>query len=431
MALRSVGTPNRVIQAMVHPSGFAQADSNFYSLTLASDSRLYYTLCSHDINTHGRIYSYDPGTYAVRLLGDLGDITNEQGRKSIPQGKSHTPFFEHDGRLYTATQYGFFQASEDKETPAAVPEGYQAYPGGHFIAYDIRGGGFEDLAVVMPEDGVIAMNLDPERERIYGLTWPRGFFIVYDIQRRELRNLGKVCRDGEIGVGDRYFCLCRSLGLVPQTGDVYFTNADGEILRYRFDRDYVESVEGTTMRRDIFGHWDLHKPGHQGYNWRDLFWHEDHRVFYGVHPKSAWLFRFDPSVPRLELIERICAHELRLSGAFEPFRYGYLTLRPGADGETIFYLTGTYGLTADDGRRVKETMHLVTYNLRNAELQDHGVLRLTDGRYPTMAQTMALHPNGRIYSCPWIENPNSPYPGPLPGCTCDLISFQLSEREHS
>ena len=196
-------TPDRIIAATHHSSGFTVADSNFYSLSLASDGRLYYTLCSHNIDTHGRIYRYDPATNEVRLLGDLGQITGEAGRKTIPQGKSHSKFFEHEGKLYTGTQYGFFQASENKERPADVPAGYQPYPGGHIIAWDMRQERFEDLAVVPAEDGIISMTLDPQRERIYALTWPRGFFVVYDLRTREIRNLGKVSGDGEIGEGEK------------------------------------------------------------------------------------------------------------------------------------------------------------------------------------------------------------------------------------
>ena len=332
--------PRQVIPATLHPSGFERADSNFYSLSAASDGRLYYTLCSHNVDTHGRIYRYDPAANQVRCLADLGEITGESGQKTIPQGKSHSPFFECAGRIYTATQYGYFQASEDHERPAGVPEGYRPYPGGHFIACDLRTGAFEDLCTGPAEDGILAMTLDPRRGRLYGLTWPRGFFLTYDLAGRQLRNLGQVSLDGEMGQGNRYFCLCRALGLHPPTGDVYFTNADGRILRYRLDRDRVEGVEGVTLRRDIFGHWDPHVPGHQGYNWRDLFWHEDHRVFYGIHPRSAWLFKFDPAGPSLELIERLAADERRRSGGFELFRYGYLTLRLGPDGQTIYYLTG-------------------------------------------------------------------------------------------
>jgi hypothetical protein len=267
------------------------------------------------------------------------------------------------------------------------------------------------------------MQCDPARKRLYGLTWPKGYFVVYDMAARRLRNLGKVSRDGEAGEGQGYFCLCRSMGLWPETGDVYFTNADGEVRRYSAARDQVETVAGVHMKRDILGVWDPHRPGHQGYNWRDLFWREAEGVFYGIHPRSAYLFRFDPAAPRLTLLDRLCAQDLRESGQFEPFRYGYLTLRLGPDGDTVFYLTSSCGLTTEDGRQVKETVHLVTYHLPTGRYADHGILRLADGRYPQMAHTLAVHPNGRLYSCPWIE-PLAPGADGKASCSCDLISFE-------
>jgi hypothetical protein len=425
-----MSTPNAVVPARLHASGFEKSDSNFYSLSPASDGNLYYTLCSHDLNTHGRVYRYEPSTDRVTLLGDLGQLTGEAGRKTIPQGKSHVPFFECDGKLYFCTQYGFFQSSGGKEQVAAVPEGYKPYPGGHFLSYDLATGRFEDLGIGVPEQGIISMQLDPVRKRMYGLTWPSGCFLVYDISERALRNLGKVCREGEAGEGENYLCLCRSLGLWPETGDIYFTTADGEIRRYVLARDLVETVAGVHMKCDTFGAWDPHKPGHQGYNWRDLLWHEKDRVFYGIHPKSAHLFRLDPAAPRLTVLDRLCAQEVRESGQYEPYHpYGYLSLRLGLDGQTIHYLTSSYGLTAEDGRSVKATVHPVTYHLRTGRYADHGVVRLPDGRYPLMAQTLAVHPNGKLYSCPWIE-PVSPGPDGKAPSQCDLISFETPGGNH-
>ena len=67
-------------------------------------------------------------------------------------------------------------------------------------------------------------------------------------------------------------------------------------------------------------------------------------------------------------------------------------------------------------------MHLVTYDLRTGEYADHGVLRLPDGRYPTMAHTLVVHPSGRLYACPWIEHsPTGLDRKAAP--ICDLISF--------
>jgi len=140
-----------------------------------------------------------------------------------------------------------------------------------------------------------------------------------------------------------------------------------------------------------------------------------------VHPRSGYLFSFDPGSEQIELIDRICAEENRKSGAFEPFRYGYLALALGHHGEVLYYLTCTDGFTADDGREVAAAAHLITYELASNTYTDHGRLRLGDGRYISNPQTLAVGQDGRIYSCPWIENRG----GPTHDLTSqiDLISF--------
>jgi len=416
-------TPDAVITARVHPSRFGMSDSNFDSLSLASDGSLYYTLCSHDIDTHARVYRFTPGEEA-KCLGILGEIVGEAGMKTIPQGKSHSPYYERAGELYFASHYGYYKPSSNKEEPAETPPGYKSYPGGHFISYDMDTGEFRDLARAPAGEGILTMNMDPERKRMYGLTWPRGFFIYYDLDAEKLENLGPVSREGELGEGETYFCLCRSIGIHPRDGSVYFTNVDGEIKRYCYAEDRIDSA-GVSLKRDIFGHWDVHQPGHQGYNWRKVLWHSGCEKFLAVHPKSGFLFSYDPQAEEVEILERIAADELRKNGRFEPFRYGYLGFTLGPDQETLYYLTATYGLAAEDGRKVDEVLHLITYSLRTSQYADHGVLRLEDGRYPTMTHSLAVHPDGRIYTVPWIEKlEKDPSSEDRVRPQVDLISFE-------
>ncbi|MFC1452859.1 hypothetical protein ACFLSJ_05885, partial [Verrucomicrobiota bacterium] len=316
-----------VIPARLHPSGFRMSDANFYSLTRASDNNIYYTLCSHNIDTHGRVYRYNPGADEVTLVGDLGEITGEAGQKTLPQGKSHTPFFEYSGKLFFATQYGFFRVTDEKEELAPLPEGYKPYPGGHFISIDLASPSCDVLATAPKEEGILTMGMDTVRGRMYGLTWPGGLFLAYDLGSGVLRNRGPVSRGGEMGTGDRYFCLCRTFAVFPEDGSVYFTNADGEILRYDWEADLLESVKWAHLRRDILGHWDPHEPGHQGYNWRPCKWHPERRVFFGVHPKSGYLFCFDPRNRKLEYLSRPAAPQRRLRAL--PVRVSDARVRPG------------------------------------------------------------------------------------------------------
>jgi hypothetical protein len=411
------------ITARLHESGFGLSDSNFFSLSRASDGNVYYTLSSHNIDTHARVYRYNPARDEVRLLASLGRMVGEEGTRTIPQGKSHSPFFEAGGKLYLATHYGFMNPDSSKEEPGVLPAGYQPYPGGHFVEFDLATETFRDLAKAPPGEGIITMGMDTRRGRLYGLTWPSGLFLSYDLATRQLHNFGPVCRGGEAGTGDTYMCLCRCFAIEPETGSIYFTLPDGEIIQYDYHRDQLRALTDIKLQLDIFGQWDHQRPGHQGYNWRQIFWYEPWNKFVAVHPRTAWLYTFDPFDQKIELLERICAAELKRNGRFEPFRYGYLTLELGLDGRTIYYLTGTHRPPIEGSREVNERPHLITFDLPTGRYRDHGVLRLVDGRYPRMAQTLLAHTDGRLYSCPWIEKPDR-QPGDKVLEQVDLISFE-------
>jgi len=436
---------SKFLEAKLHESNFDMADSNFYSLTLGSDNCLYFTLCSHNIDTHGRVYRYNPDLDEMKLIADLGEITGEAGNKTLPQGKSHTPFFENNGKLYFATHYGYFKADNDKEEPAELPAGYKPYPGGHFVEIDMLSGTSKVLATVPGEEGILTMNYDIARGRLYGLTWPGGYFLYYDMNKNKLVNLGPVSRDGEVGIGDRYFCLTRTFCILPDNGNVYFTNPDGEILYYEYASNEIKIVQWAHMRKDVFGYWDPHKPGHQGYNWRPCKWHPGHEVFYGVHPRSGYLFRFDPRNEKHEIIDRICSEAILTGGRYEQFRYGYLTLDFAPhDPETIYYISGYHELKETPKTREDEIfsqtkgssyfgpvshgktinyLTFVSYHLPTRTYEDHGIIKLDDGRFPSNTQSIAAHPNGRIYTVPWIGKPGWKK-GEGKWQQCDLISFE-------
>jgi hypothetical protein len=416
-------TPDAIIPCRLHPSNFKLSDANFYCLSGAGDGNVYYTLSSHNIDAAGRFFRYEPRTGKISLQQDLGAIFGEDKTKTIPQGKSHSPFFQRGGKLYGATHYGFMKPDQVKEEPGVLPAGYLPYPGGHFFSHDLQSGAFEDLARAPEGQGIITMAMDVKRGRMYGLTWPGGLFLSYDLATREFRNLGPQCRDGEVGEGENYMCLCRVIVVVPETGAAYFTLPNGQVKCYDPATQTIRILEKANLKIDIFGQWDHREPGHQGYNWRQAFWHERMKRIIALQPRTAWLYAFDPTTEKVEVLDRICALDLKKSGRLDPYRYSYLSLQPGLDGETVYYLTGDYGLIAGDGRRVKETVHLITYHLPTGTYRDHGRLRLEDGRYPRMANSLLVHTDGRLYSCPWIEKPGPREKGDRVEEQVDLISF--------
>lgn len=398
------------LTARAFNSGFARADEAYNGISCASTGKIYYALVSRAIDVGAQMYCYDPATERITHIAALTETAGEAGLKTVPQGKVHVSFAESDGKLYFSTQMGYFEVRDGMETYAQEPPlGYKQYPGGHFLSYDLASGRFEDFGIANPGDGIITMNMDTKRGRLYGLTWPSGSFVRYDVNSREMKNLGKAQGGGELWpVGPTYRSVCRSLAVDPEDGSVYFTRSDGPIFRCRYDSDRCEIVDGADMRKDYFGHFDPSSPGTGGYNWRQIVWYSPEKVFYGVHGNSGYLFRFDPRVPSLDVLERITSKPSQRCAMFDLSSNGYLSLTLGPDGHTLYYLTGSpifingKRLAGDStikyGSKGKENFHLITYDIRTAKYADYGAFFLKDGQCPGELNSIAVGKDGAVYT---------------------------------
>ncbi len=184
------------------------------------------------------------------------------------------------------------------------------------------------------------------------------------------------------------------------------------------------------MKKDYFGLYDPTSPGHMGYNWRQTFWRPSDKMIYGVHGNSGYLFRFDPRVPRIEVLDRITSEPSKRCGMFDQFSYGYLGFALGPDGKTIHYLTG--GPIYVDGKRLAgksktamgeakglEDLHLVTYNIETGKYTDNGAIFYENGQRPLYVNAIAVGKDGMVYTLARItENGETrtdlvAFPGPL------------------
>jgi len=253
------------------------------------------------------------------------------------------------------------------------------------------------------------MTMDAQRGRLYGLTWPIGYFIRFDMAKKELKDLGPVSLKGESGKGPTYRTLCRSLRVDPADGSVYYTTGEGAIFRYRYDQDAIEKVEGEDLKKDYFGVYDPTSPGSMGYNWRQTIWYAPENMIYGVHGNSGYLFRFDPRNPKVEVLDRITSEPSQRSGMYDEFSYGYLGFTLGPDGRTIYYLTG--GPVYEQGKRVAgkattakgeakgvEDLHLITYDIPTRKYVDHGAIFYDNGDRPTYVNSIAVGKDGTVYT---------------------------------
>ena len=395
--------------ASVYNSRCPLAHDTYNGIGTGSDGAIYYVLSSEAADTGAQVRRFIPATSAIEELGDLTEACGEQGSNAIVQGKSHVDFIETDGKLYFGTHVGFYSIVDGMEKMGNPPTGMLPYPGGHLLSLDMQTRKVEDLGVAPEREGILTMSMDTQRKRIYGLTWPTGYFFRYDLPRREMKNLGRMADDGENGHGDRYQTICRSILVDPNDGAAYLSNSKGDMFRYRYDSDAIELMGGGNLRKDYFGQYDPHSAGHMGYNWRKIIWHHRTNAAYGVHGNSGYLFRFDPTAENVEVLDRITSLPSQRAGMFDQFSYGYLGFAFGPDEDTIYYLTG--GPIYEAGKRVtgkastakgeskgRENLHLITYRISTSRYRDHGPIFFENGDRPSYVNSLTIGKDGTVYA---------------------------------
>jgi hypothetical protein len=400
--------PKHKLAGLPHNSGFPEGHDSYNSMCCARDGKIYYVLSADKHDVGGRMFCFNPKTDQITFVGDLTEACGENGKHSIVQGKSHANLVEADGKLFFSTHVGFYAIVDGMEKTGIPPAGWNPYPGGHLLSYDLATGKFESHAIAPEHEGILTFNLDTHRGRAFCLTWPHGIFFRFDYATRDLRSFGKTCAQGEAGKGPEFRTICRSICVDPNDGSAYYSTSEGDIFRYRADTDSVQKVAGDNLRKDYFGIYDPASPGHMGYNWRQTLWCRADGQIYGVHGNSGHLFRFDPKLERIEMLDRITSEPSKASGMFDEFSYGYLGFGLAPDGRTIYYLTG--GPIYENGKRVRgkattakgeakglENLHLITYDIPKREYHDHGAIFYPDGQRPLYVNSLAIGLDGTAY----------------------------------
>ena len=114
----------------------------------------------------------------------MDKVLGEDAKKRYSHCKIHTQMFEHKGKIWFATHTAFYEGG----LPGVDLSGNKpTYSGGHFMNYDLESGEFTDLAHIVPNEGIITMTMDKKNEILYGMTWPSGLLISYDIKNKDLR----------------------------------------------------------------------------------------------------------------------------------------------------------------------------------------------------------------------------------------------------
>ena len=382
------------LQGKMIDGGFYPGDSNYHALVHASDGSIYYAICSHDRNTHVHLFRYDPETDEVAVVADIGEELGEDGTVNIPQGKIHCDLFEYVGKLYFGTHVGSYKRGGTKD--------HGPYPGGHFMSYDLATGTFEDYGIGEPEEGMVSLQMDKKRGRLYTLTWPSAIFVYYDLKTGTKKSFGPSVHGHAYINNVEFGGVPRSLGIDPRNGNVYWYTLGETVSCYSYDSDTIEVLSDHKLGRPIL---KIHRPGSDNdkVSWRSIRWREADNLFYGITSLGEQLISYDPQTGSVEVIDRIAPGPNRKSGELSGASLAYDL---SSDGKTFYYVNHLRPSTSDTKKWAVDELHLVTYDVTLRNYTDHGPIVLEDGRKPKDTQGMEIGRDGNIYlvcSIPLID----------------------------
>lgn len=270
------------------------ADGSYItSLAAAPDGQVY----GATTGFRAYLFAFSPRTDQVRALGHLPGcegihhslVVASDGRVVLGGGKNVIQAFP----IAKRSGGGLNWVSEDLWQQ--VQEQYRGYEGGHLYAYrpgredePWRGDTplkVEDLGIPVPGDGIYCLAIDPKREAIYGISYPRGRLFVYELKSKVTKDLGAVFRDVLFGGPDvrTLRSLPRSL-VVHVDGSVYASTDAGNLLRYSPETKQIETL-------------DVSIPGESMQVVET--WAVGDGIIYGG-TSEGFVFRFDPQSQQLQ-----------------------------------------------------------------------------------------------------------------------------------
>jgi len=369
-------------------------DGNWAALYAASDGKVYVGLAYH--GGDGHMACYDSKTDRMIDIGNLTELCGEQNLHRGPQSKIHAKFGEaKDGKIYFGTHGGWWF----NYARFATKEGY---PGAHWMDYDPHTNRIDDLGVATPYQGINTGAYDPQFNRIYGLTHPRGEFVYYDVATKKTVNKGRV---------NNWDSICRTLA-IDDEGKVYGSFGTGRIFRYDPRTDALTELplqlpirqKGISLGRD-------YTKAETGF--RTMVWDAATSRFYGIDESETRLFSFAPHEGQWGQIKSLASLAIPALADQRNVPFATLSLTLGHDRKLYYAAAGLeFDYSASAGAVAS---HLMSYDLASGQTVDHGPMVLSDGRRILGANSASTGPDGTVYFVGAVEAPPGAKPGEFGG----------------
>jgi outer membrane protein assembly factor BamB len=338
-----------------------ESDSIWGDLCVARNGRVYIGVSNHfAVGGNAVLYCYTPETDELKVVANIGEVVGQHpGERVVGQGKIHTRVMEgKDGRIYGGTMMGGHYTNR-----IATYVHPRSYPGGHLWAYDPQKGTAQDLGVPVPHEAVYSIWVDTDRGKIYGVTFQRHLFFVYDLKT------GEVKVKGAVGVGEDVYA--------DREGMIYSNGPWGNVVKYNPDTDKLVDLPVYFPRNPDGG------PGQNGPNMA-LLGHDG--MIYSI---TLWgyLYRFNPYTGEHGHITTL---GFTLGDGAEMEYTPNLAL--SKDMKTFYYLAGCHGHYITEERK---GVHFVEMDAATGKRRDHGLV-VTDPLI-TGCYASGTGPDGTVY----------------------------------
>ncbi len=167
-----------------------------WSLIEGPDEKAYAAACSeHFSGGTAYIVRYDPESGEMEYLIDVAEVTGDLPENGRPtQCKVHDSMVVTDeGILYAATHLSGPAIDQVHYSPwAAFDDPVHSFSGAKLFAYDLGKEKVLWVEELLPWEGCRCLALDEKRGVVYFLGYPRDHFYCFDLQSRQLKDLGRV-----------------------------------------------------------------------------------------------------------------------------------------------------------------------------------------------------------------------------------------------
>jgi len=269
--------PNKYYSFSEHPDS-----DSCWSLSTGPDGRIYAAACCE--GTPGgvvKLTRYNEATDSLDYLFDLDRVVedpHDSGRAT--QCKIHYSFAPSmaDGILYMATHLSGPPVDQPFYSPwRSWHDPKRCFRGAALLAYDTNSDTPLWWETLIPQEGCRCLLHDEERGLLYALSYPRDHFIVYDIAKRTMRDIGRI---GSINA---------QVLFLDRKHRVWTTSDHGHLVRYDPEKDRLE------ISPDVLPHNSLFQTG-----WHSVLYDAvaapDTDCVYGVTwIANPWLVRIWPN----------------------------------------------------------------------------------------------------------------------------------------